>query len=176
MSTADAKPATLHLFCGRIAAGKSTLARQLAAGPATLLIALDDWTSVLYPTEMRTIDDFWLLTARIRQIMGPHVVAILKQGISISLDFPANTVQWRSWMRTLIDKAGVAHQLHLLDVPDMICRERLRQRNASGGNPYQVDEATYDVFMQYFVPPAPDEGFNIVVHSPASIGNGVGEP
>jgi predicted kinase len=30
---------TLYLLCGKIAAGKSTLARRLAARPATLLIS-----------------------------------------------------------------------------------------------------------------------------------------
>ena len=44
--------------------------------------------------------------------------------------------------------------------------ERLRQRNESGVHPYQVDEATYDLFMSYFVPPTADEGFIIVTHKP----------
>lgn len=98
--------------------------------------------------------------------MGPHVVDILKLDLSVVLDFPANTVNWRSWMRTLITEAGVAHELHVLDFPDAICKERLQRRNADGEHPYQVSEATYDLFTSYFVPPGPDEGFNIVVHKP----------
>jgi hypothetical protein len=50
--------------------------------------------------------------------------------------------------------------------PDALCKERLRQRNEGGKHPYQVDEATFDLFTSYFVPPTPDEGFNIVVHAP----------
>jgi predicted kinase len=157
---------TLYLLCGRIAAGKSTLARKLATRPATVLISLDDWMSILYPTENRTIEDFARFTARLRDVMGPHVVEILGQGLSVVLDFPANTVKWRSWMRSLIDEAGVAHELHVLDTPDAICKERLRLRNESGKHPYQVDETTYDEFMSYFVPPAPSEGFNLIVHRP----------
>lgn len=68
-------------------------------------------------------------------------------------------------MRSLIDEAGAAHELHFLDIPDSICKERLRARNQDGRHPYQVDEATYDLFMSYFVPPTPDEGFNIVYHT-----------
>src|SRR5450755_3300623 len=49
---------------------------------------------------------------------------------------PANTVTWRRWMRSLITEANVAHELHLLDFPDAICKERLRQRNAGGEHPY----------------------------------------
>jgi predicted kinase len=157
------RPTTLYLICGKIAAGKSTLARRLATRPATLLITMDDWMSILFPTENRTIEDFTLLSARLRAAMGPHIVDILRHDLSVVLDFPANTVRWRSWMRSLITEANVAHELHVLDVPDVICKERLRQRNESGEHQYRVDETTYDQFMSYFVLPTPDEGFNIVV-------------
>jgi hypothetical protein len=122
--------------------------------------------SNLFPDENRTIDDFVRLSARLRAAMGPHIVDILQQDVSVVLDFPANTVRYRDWMRSLITQAKVAHELHLLDVPDTICKQRLRQRNADGEHPYQVSEATYDLFTSYFVPPGPDEGFNVVVHHP----------
>ena len=47
----------LYLLCGKIAAGKSTLASQLATKPSTLLISEDDWLSRLYPDEIPTVDD-----------------------------------------------------------------------------------------------------------------------
>jgi predicted kinase len=159
-----ARATTLYLLCGKIAAGKSTLARRLAERPATLLIAMDHWMSILFPAENRTIEDFARLSARLRGAMGSHVVDILRHDLSVVLDFPANTVTWRSWMRSLITKAGVAHELHVLDFPDAICKERLRQRNDGGEHPYQVSEETFDLFTSYFVLPTPDEGFNIVVH------------
>jgi predicted kinase len=160
------RPTTLYLLCGRIAAGKSTLARRLAAQPATLLITMDHWMSILFPTENRTIEDFAHLSARLRAAMGPHVVDILRQDLSVVLDFPANTVSWRRWMRSLIAEANVAHELHVLNVSDEICKARLRKRNESGEHQYQVDEAAYDLFMSHFVPPTPDEGFNVIVHAP----------
>jgi predicted kinase len=159
------RPTTLYLLCGKIAAGKSMLARRLAARPATLLITMDDWMSILYPTENRTIEDFARLSARLREAMGPHVVDILLRDISVVLDFPANTVKWRAWMRSIISAANVAHELHVLDLPDAICRARLRHRNTSGEHQYQCDEATYDLFMSYFVLPTADEGFNVIVHT-----------
>lgn len=159
------RPTTLYLLCGKIAAGKSTLARKLASRPGTLLIDMDHWMSTLFPVENRTIEDFARLSARLRDAMGPHVVGILRQGLSVVLDFPANTVKWRSWMRSLIDEANVAHELHFLDVSDAVCKARLRQRNVSGDHPYQVDEPTYDLFMNYFIPPTSDEGFNVITHT-----------
>lgn len=155
---------TLYLFCGKIAAGKSTLARRLAERPATLLITMDHWMSNLFPTENRTSEDFARLSARLRAAIGPHVVDILRHDLSVVLDFPGNTLSWRSWMRSLITDAGVAHELHLLDFPDAICKQRLLQRNADGEHPYQVSDETYDLFTSYFVPPSASEGFNVVIH------------
>ena len=120
---------TLYLLCGKIAAGKSTLARRLATRPATLLIREDHWTSILFSGDLNTIDDYSRLSARLRTAMEPHIVDILQQGLSVVLDFPANTIEFRNWMRSLINQAEVAHELHLLDVPDMICKRRLQERN-----------------------------------------------
>jgi predicted kinase len=156
----------LYLLCGKIAAGKSTFARRLAARPATLLISEDHWTSSLFAGDLRTIDDYGRFSARLRTAIGPHIVDILRQGLSIVLDFPANTVSNRNWMRWLISEANVAYELHLLDVPDTICRQRLQARNRGGEHPFQVSEAEYDLFTSYFVPPGPAEGFNVVVHTP----------
>ena len=157
---------TLSLLCGKVAAGKSTLARRLATRSATLLIVEDHWTSNLFAGDLRTIDDYRRCSARLRAAMGPHIVDILRHGLSVVLDFPANTVSNRNWMRSLIIQSNAAHELYLLDVPDMICKQRLRERNAGGEHPFQVSEAEYDLFTSYFVPPGPDEGFNVVVHPP----------
>jgi predicted kinase len=157
---------TLYLLCGKIAAGKSTLARSIASRPATLLISEDHWTSNLFLDELRTIDDYSHYSARLRATMGPHVVDILKLGLSVVLDFPANTVSYREWMRSLITKANVIHELHYLDVPDTICKQRLRERNTGGKHPFEVSESDYNLFTSYFVPPGIEEGFNVVFHRP----------
>jgi predicted kinase len=154
----------LYLLCGKIAAGKSTLARQLAARPATLLISEDHWTSTLFGDDLRTVEDYTRLSARLRAAMTPHIVDILRRGLSVVLDFQANTVRTRAWMRSLIDEAGVDHELHVLDVSDAVCRQRLRRRNAGGEHPFQVSDADYDRFTRYFAPPTADEGFNVIVH------------
>jgi predicted kinase len=159
-------PATLHLVYGKIAAGKSTLTARLGQEPGTLVVAEDHWLARLYPGAQTCLDDYARNAARLRDAMGPHIVSLLRLGVSVVLDFPANTVASRSWMRTLFEAAGVAHTLHVLDVPDAVCKARLRQRNAEGTHAFTVTEAEFDLFARYIVPPAPEEGFELVVHRP----------
>ncbi|MDE1148336.1 MAG: ATP-binding protein [Azospirillaceae bacterium] len=159
-------PPVLHLVCGKIAAGKSTLTAQLATAPATVLVAEDHWLARLYPDEIREIADYVRCSARLRQVMGPHVIDLLRAGLSVVLDFPANTVGLRAWMRGLIDQAGSDHTLHYLDVPDAVCRQRLRARNAAGGHDFAATDAEYDAITSYFTPPTEEEGFVVRVHRP----------
>ncbi|WP_158816389.1 ATP-binding protein [Methylocapsa sp. S129] len=159
----NSKP-VLYLLCGKIAAGKSTIAAGLASRPATVLISEDHWSAHLFLDELKTIADYRRYSSRLRNAMGPHVVSLLKAGVSVVLDFPANTVALRRWMRGIIEEANVAHELHYLDISDETCKRRLRERNAAGEHPFRTGEADYELFTRYFTPPAPDEGFNVVVH------------
>jgi predicted kinase len=156
--------ATLHMLCGKIAAGKSTLAAELARQPDTVLISEDFWMATLYPGEVKTIDDYSKYSARLCAAMAPHIVQLLKGGLSVVLDFQANTRSRRAWMRGIVDQSGAAHQLHHLDMSDEVCRARLHKRNAAGAHEYTVTDAEFEQFTRYFVPPGPDEGFDVVVH------------
>ncbi len=164
MNTDDVSPPVLHLVCGKIAAGKSTLTRQLAAQPSTVLLSEDVWLSQLYPDEIHTLADYVRRSAQLRQALAPHIASLLRAGLSVVLDFPANTLGNRRWMKGIIDAAGSDHVLHYLDVPDEVCRKRLRERNASGSHPFSTSDAEYDEITRYFVPPSGDEGFHIVEH------------
>ena len=155
---------TLYLLCGKIAAGKSTTARGLASRPATVLISEDHWTSNLFADELKTIEDYSRYSSRLRNAMGPHVVSLLKAGLSVVLDFPANTLASRRWMRGIIEDAKANHELHVLDVSDETCKRRLRERNTAAEHPFQASDAEFELFTRYFVPPTPDEGFNVVMH------------
>jgi predicted kinase len=96
--------------------------------------------------------------------MGPHLVALLRAGLSVVLDFPANTPQSRAWMRTLFQDAEVAHQLHYCEADDALCKARLRHRNEAGTHEFTVSDDDFDLFTRYFVPPSVEEGFTVVRH------------
>jgi predicted kinase len=155
---------TLHMLCGKIAAGKSTLASRLGETPGTIVIIQDQWMARLWPDELRSVADYGRLVPRLRAAMGPHVVELLRSGLSVVLDWPANTVVSRGWMRGIFEEAGSAHRLHLLDVPDKVCLARLQARNAGGLHEYVVSHAEFVEITGYLEMPTPEEGFDIVVY------------
>lgn len=152
--------ATLHMLCGKIAAGKSTLSARLGEGEKTIVISEDRWIDQLYAPELKTLADFFERCERLRATLSPHVVALLRAGVSVVLDFHANTVRSRRWMRALFEEAEASHQLHFLDVPDEVCRSRMHARKAAGGD--GLSDAEFDHVTSSFVAPDRSEGFNVI--------------
>ncbi|MCV2889770.1 AAA family ATPase [Ruegeria aquimaris] len=161
----DRAKAELHFLCGKIAAGKSTLSRSLAARHRAVILSEDDWLHILYSEELRTIPDYLRLSTRLKQAVAPHVLKLLSAGVTVILDFPANTVEQRRWMRALADSSAVPHTLHYLDVQDEVCKARLRRRNVAGDHNFKVTDAQFEQITRHFVAPTAEEGFNIVVHT-----------
>ena len=125
-------------------------------------ISEDSLLAQLYPGQIASLADYVACTARLRAAVAPLALQMLRAGVSVVLDFPANTPASRAWMRELFQQASVPHVLHYLDVPDEECKARLRQRNASGLHPFSTSDAQFDEITRHFVPPATAEGFHVV--------------
>lgn len=100
--------AKLVFVCGKMAAGKSTLAKALAEREDAVLLELDHFLERLFPGEIVDIPSFVMYSARIRDALAPHICSLLSMGISVVLDFPANTRNQRSWFHQLCLQAGRA--------------------------------------------------------------------
>lgn len=160
---------TLHFFCGKMAAGKSTLSKKLASELGAILICEDLWLSCLYPSEIQTFDDYLRYAARMKETLAPHIVDLLRLGNSVVLDFPGNVPRQRAWFRSLFEATGSAHVLHFIDVPDDLCKTQLRQRNVElPPGSKLMSEEEFEHITSYFVPPAEDEGFHVERHVPVT--------
>lgn len=156
---------TLYFMCGKMAAGKSTYARELAQRKNAVLLIQDELLEALYPGEIQTIADFVKTSARLRTAMFPHIQHLLTCGVSVVLDFPGNTRDQRQWFREIFEAAKVEHELHFIDTPDDLCKRQLKQRSAHlpAGSAWTTD-AEFDAITAYFQAPAEDEKFNVIRH------------
>lgn len=163
----SSKP-TLHFFCGKMAAGKSTLSAKLAAELQAVLVCEDLWLSRLYPEEIVTFPDYLKYGARLKEVLAPHLVALLRQGSSLVLDFPGNVPAQRQWFRSIFEAAGADHVLHYVEAPDALCKEQLGRRNRERPPGSKVmTEEEFDHITSFFIPPAAAEGFKVQRHLPA---------
>lgn len=158
---------TLHLVIGQIASGKSTLVSELSLQEQTIAIDEDSWLSKLHGEEIKSIADYVRLSNNLRNVLSPHIVDLLVNGLSVVLDFQANTCEARDWMKGLALQAGVESQFHFLDVPDAVCKERLKQRNAQSDHQFSANEEDFDRITSYFQIPDDKEDLNII-HYPWS--------
>jgi len=155
----------LLFLCGKMAAGKSTLARELAARENAMLFVQDEWSETLYPNAIINVATYIEYSGRINRALAPCIVDLLSRGVSVVLDFPGNTRNQRAWFREIIERAGAVHELHFLDTADAICKAQLKGRSAHlpPGTPW-TSEADFELISSHFRAPAEDEGFTVVVH------------
>jgi predicted kinase len=163
--SASTSVAKLIFFCGKMAAGKSTLAKTLAAREGAVRLSQDELVEALFPGEIVDIPSYQKFSARLNCAIAPHVRELLTLGTSVVLDFPGNTRSQRSWFRDLFEQARVEHELHFIDAPDALCKRQLKERSKDlpPGTPWTT-EAEFDMIMAHFLPPAEDEGFNVIRH------------
>ena len=123
-------PGRLIVFCGKMAAGKSTLARTLAARDGAVLLEQDAFIVALFPNQITDVLTYVEYAGRLTKALTPHIRALLTMGVTVVLDFPGNTRSQRAWFRALLEGTGAAHELHVpRRVPDDLCKRQLRERS-----------------------------------------------
>ena len=137
---------------------------QLERENAVLMIQ-DELLDTLFPGLIVNVASYLEYSGRINRMAAPQVASILSKGMSVVLDFPANTRSQRAWFRGIIETADVEHELHVVDTPDAVCKAQLKARSAHlpPGTKWTTEE-DFELIASHFLPPAVDEQFNVIVH------------
>ena len=141
--------ARLLLTCGLPAAGKTTLARQLAADRSALRLTQDEWLIALgsspwdASTREKVDHELWRLAQE-----------VLRLGLSVVLDFGLWARIERDEMRSVARNLGVGVELHYLDVPTDELWLRIQARNlAPPWSNYPIGRSDFDEWLRIFQAP-----------------------
>lgn len=148
----------LIFFCGKMGAGKSMLAKQKAEEKDAVLISEDDLLAKLYAGKVKSVRDYKHYSDILKPVVCDMSQQILSKGVSVVLDFPANTENQRQWLRSLSDKLTAEHICYFVDRTDEICIKQLLQR----GNPNTDTVEMFHAMTKYFTEPSDDEHINVV--------------
>lgn len=153
---------TLVFFCGKMGAGKSTMAKQIATDRHAVLLSEDEWLADLFPNKISTLADYVACAQQLKRPIKKLVQSVLQTGTDVVMDFPANTRSQRAWFQEIFAAVGAEHELVYIDLPDETCLRQIAKRREQ--QPERAHTDTPEMFKQvtkYFVAPLPDEGFHV---------------
>lgn len=151
--------AKVILICGKLCCGKSTYAAKLRRERGAVLLSIDEIMLSMFGQYAGEMHDEY--AARTEKYLLEKSLEIIDSGINVVLDWGSWTKAKRESIREFFKSRGIDFELHYLDVPDSVWRERIVKRNntVSEGNnsAYYVDENLAAKFQAIFEPPTAEE-------------------
>lgn len=152
--------ATWHLIAGSTGAGKSTLARDLVQRHNAVRFAIDEWMNTLFWQDCPQKNDYPWAIERVRRCED-QIAAVAMQlanaGVDSVLDLGFTQRDQRLAWLARANAAGIACQLHVLDVPADERWQRVTERNQGASSTYTfaVTREMFDAMEQMWQ--LPDE-------------------
>jgi len=152
----------LIFFCGKMGAGKSTKAREIAQEESAVLLSEDEWLASLYPNKISSLNDYIEYSSLLKPQVKKLVQSILSSGTNVVMDFPANTLLQRDWFRNIFSEIEAQHNLIYIDLPNEVCLKQVEKRRIEKPERAGTDTpAMFEHVTKYFMAPTSEEGFNI---------------
>lgn len=153
---------TVHLVFGPQGAGKSTYARQLAHDIQGVHFSIDDWMQQLYGPDLpQPLDLSWIMqrVRRCEQRIWATAREVARCGGQVVLDLGFMKVASRSEFVGLAQACALPVQLHFIDAPQELRKQRVLARNTEQGATFsfEVTPAMFDIMEREFQRPTDDE-------------------
>lgn len=152
----------IHLVCGSTGAGKTTYAGKLARQLGALHLSIDDWMVTLFSPDKPERPDWPWIDERVRRCERQMVTTALHLGglgVPSILDLGLQRADQRQRVAAPALAAGLAVQLHFLDIDAAERWRRVEGRNAEKGETFRltVTRPMFDFIDTIWQPPDADE-------------------
>ena len=141
MPTDKPANAPIHLIVGPVGAGKSTYGIALAQRVGGVRLTLDEWMTRLFRPDRpetdvmpwyveraaRCVDQIWSVASGLHAAQTPVVLEI---GMIRRAD--------REGLYGRVDALGAPFEMHVVDAPRAVRRQRVAQRNAERGDTFSM--------------------------------------
>jgi predicted kinase len=146
---------TLFILCGLSFAGKTTIARAVAAATRSAVVSYDRlYATAERPAGLTGLDEWRFVVGLVHDGTRAH----LEAGRSVVVDNLNEDRVDRDALRAIADEVGVRSLVIHVDAPLDLILERRRANDASGGRGTTSDEQ-FEFVRSRFEPPAPPERF-----------------
>jgi len=159
----------IHLICGPIGAGKTTVAHEVADKHCAIRFSEDEWLGRLFVpdapegllNEPMDVVGAWASEKylRCRGQIWAVCKQLLNQNVNIVLDGAAANKEQRDVIRKKASDNNVGFQLYYVSASPDIRRKRILDRNKEKTFTYslEVTAAMFDHMERFFQPPGKDE-------------------
>ena len=151
--------AKVYLMCGKICSGKSTHAAELRRLHHAVVLSVDEITLALFGQDVGEKHDEYV--ARAERYLYEKSIEILREGISVVLDWGFWTKEERDYAKSYYGSNGIDWEFHYIDISQREWQHRIEKRNrditegkASG---YFVDDGLAAKFEAIFEIPEENE-------------------
>ena len=152
----------VHMVCGPLGAGKTTLARRLAEQHRALRFSLDEWVMQLFGSEAPApmLFDWWAeRCSRCRRRIWSVCEAAFALNLDVVLDFGFPGAGQRAEFRALASQVGATVHLHVVTAAAALRWARVQERNSAESVTFAlpVTEAMFAGSESWWEPPSGDE-------------------
>ena len=151
--------ATVHLLCGMICAGKTTLAERIRQETGAFPLSVDELMLSLFEPYMG--DAYAPMLEKATEFLYRTAERMLDNGQDVTLDFGFWTPELRKAARERFERGGHIVLLHYLPITPEEWVVRVEKRNAEvhagKAGVYSLDDNMRRTFPARFIPPTEAE-------------------